>query len=110
MRIRSILLALSLVMSCARAAAQAQEIPPELWDRPRAASDIAAQDTIKRAVIAALAQPVAQLVIRHANAQEPLLQAEELRSWLAALAVDPRRIVLRSDLAAGSPLTIEVTP
>ena len=110
MRLRSLLFALSLATWCGGAASQAQDIPAELWDRPRAASDIAAQDTIKRAVLATLAQPEAQLVIHHANAQEPLLQAEELRSWLAALAVDPRRIVLRSDLAAGSPLRIEVIP
>lgn len=109
MRLRSWMPAIFVAFS-GTVSAQAQDVPPELWDRPRSAADIAAQDTIKRAVLAALAQPEAQLVIRHANAQEPLLQAEELRSWLAALAVDPKRIVLRSDLAAGSPLRIEVIP
>ncbi len=109
MRLRSILPAIFVGLS-GTVAAQGQDIPAELWDRPRSATDIAAQDTIKRAVVAALAQPEAQLVIHHPNAQEPLLQAEELRSWLAALAVDPKRIVLRSDLAAGSQLRIEVLP
>ena len=42
--------------------------------------------------------------------QELLLQAEELRSWLGALAIDTRRIVLRSDLAAEDPLKIEIVP
>ncbi len=110
MTLRAIVFMLPLFAWCSGAAAQAQEIPAELWDRPRAASDVAAQETIRRAVLATLAQPESQLVIHHANAQEPLLQAEELRSWLAALAVDPRRIVLRSDLTAGSPLKIEVIP
>jgi hypothetical protein len=49
-------------------------------------------------------------VIHHAPAQEPELQAEELRSWLGALAIDPRRIALRGDLAAGTPIRMEVIP
>lgn len=110
MTFRAIVLALVSSAWCGGVAAQAEDIPAELWDRPRAASDIASQETIRRAVLATLAQPDSQLVIHHANAQEPLLQAEELRSWLGALAVDPRRIVLRSDLAVGSPLKIEVIP
>jgi hypothetical protein len=107
---RSSLFGLLLFTWCGGVAAQPEDIGPELWDRPRSASDIARHETIKRAVLAALAQPDAQLVIHHVNGQEPLLQAEELRSWLAALAVDPRRIVLRSDLVAGPALRIEVIP
>lgn len=102
--------ALLLSAACGGAAAQAQDIPAELWDRPRAAADIAGQESIRRAVLAALATPESRLVIHHANGQEPLSQAEELRSWLGALAVDTRRIVLRSDLAQGAPLKIEVIP
>ena len=97
-------------LSPSAALAQAQEIPSELWDRPRSAADIAGQEPIKRAVLAALAKPEARIVIHHAAGQEPLIQAEELRSWLGALAVDTRRVVLRSDLAAGMPLKIEVIP
>ena len=97
-------------LSPAAAFAQAQEIPPELWDRPRSAADIAGQEVVKRAVLAALAKPEAQIVIHHAAGQEPLIQAEELRSWLGALAVDTRRVVLRNDLATGTPLKIEVIP
>ena len=90
------------------ASAQIHEVPPELWDRPRTARAIVDQEPIKRAVGAALAQPAAQLVIRHGAGQEPMLQAEELRSWLGALAIDTRRIVLRNDLPAGAPIQIEV--
>ena len=97
-------------LSPAAALAQAQEIAPELWDRPRSAAGIAGQETIKRAVLAALAKPETRIVIHHAAGQEPLIQAEELRSWLGALAVDTRRVVLRNDLAAGTPLKIEVIP
>ena len=97
-------------VSPAASLAQAQEIPPELWDRPRSAADIAGHETIKRAVLAALAKPETRIVIHHAAGQEPLIQAEELRSWLGALAIDTRRVVLRSDLAAGTPLKIEVIP
>jgi len=94
----------------AGALGQAQEIAPELWDRPRSAADVAGQETVKRAVLAALAKPESRIVIHHAAGQEPLIQAEELRSWLGALAVDARRVVLRGDLAAGTPLKIEVIP
>ena len=90
------------------ASAQIHQVPPELWDRPRTARAIIEQEPIKRAVGAALAQPAAQLIIRHGVGQEPMLQAEELRSWLGALAIDTKRIVLRNDLPAGAPIQIEI--
>lgn len=92
------------------AGAQSHEVPAELWDRPRTASAIAGDASIRRAVLDVLANPESRLVIRHAAGQEPLLQAEELRSWLGSLALDARRIVLRSDPAAGAALKLEVTP
>ena len=110
MSFRAVTGALVLSACTSSAAGQALDIPAELWDRPRAASDIARQESIKAAVLAALAQPESRLVIHHGNAQEPLLQAEELRSWLGALAIDTRRIVLRSDLSLGAPLKLEVVP
>jgi hypothetical protein len=105
-------LAILLLASCSAAAARAQthEVPAELWDRPRTANAIAAEESVKRAVSSVLDKPEAQLVIHHAAGQEPLLQAEELKSWLGALAIDTRRIALRNDLAAGSPIRIEVVP
>ena len=103
------LLAMTLgAMLCAAAAGQTHDVSAELWDRPRSAAAISGEEGIKRAVAALVAQPEARLVIHHAAGQEPLLQAEELKSWLGALAIDTRRIVLRNDLAAGSPLRIEV--
>jgi hypothetical protein len=83
-------------------------VPPELWDRPRTVRAVLEQDNVRQAVAAALQKPDAQIVIHHAGGQEPLLQAEELRSWLAALAIDSRRVVLRSDVPAG--MTIEIAP
>ena len=102
-------LALVALSGCAAAAlGQTHDVPPELWDRPRTGAAILAQQGVKSAVTAALAQRGAQLVIHHGAGQEPLLQAEELRSWLGALAIDPQRIVLRGDLAAGSAMKIEI--
>ena len=92
------------------ALAQTHEVPGEFWDRPRTANVIVSEESVKRAVAALLDKPEAQLVIHHAGGQEPLVQAEELKSWLGALAIDTRRIALRGDLAAGSPLKIEVLP
>ena len=71
------------------ALAQSFEVPAELWDRPRTARAVLEQESVKRAVGAALAKPEAQIVIHHSAGQEPLVQAEELRSWLAALPRGP---------------------
>jgi hypothetical protein len=92
----------------AQSVAQSVELPPELWDRPRTGSAILAQDSVRRIVVAALARPGAEIVIHHAPGQEPAVQAEELRSWLAALAIDSQRIALRADVAAGAPMRLEI--
>jgi hypothetical protein len=83
-------------------------VPAELWDRPRTARAVLEQDNVKRAVAAALQKPDSEIIIHHPAGQEPLLQAEELRSWLAALAIDSRRVVLRSDVTGG--ITLEIAP
>ena len=105
-------LSILLVAALAAPASYAQtfEVPAELWDRPRTARAVLDQDNVKRAVGAALAKPESQIVIHHPAGQEPLVQAEELRSWLAALAIDSRRTVLRADAAPGAPITLEITP
>ena len=90
------------------AAAQAFVVPPELWDRPRSGGTILEQPAIRQAVNACLAQPGSRLVIHHAAAQEGLLAAEELRSWLVALALDPARVSLRGGLKPGEPQRIEL--
>ena len=83
-------------------------VPPELWDRPRSGQAMLEQPALKQAVNAYLAQPGANLLVHHAAGQEALLQAEELRAWLIALAVEPGRVSLRNDLKSGESLTIEV--
>ena len=110
MRLSRPLVALTLSGCASLAFAQPYEVSPEVWDRPRTASSVAAEENVRRAVLSALSQPEAQIVIRHAAAQEQILQAEELRSWLGALAIDPQRIALRGDLAPGAQLRIDVVP
>jgi hypothetical protein len=95
-------------LCCAPAAAQTTDVSPELWDRPRTGAVVLAQESVRRVVVAALAEPEAQIVIHHPAGQEPQIQAEELRSWLSALAIEPRRIVLRSDLGSGAPMKMEL--
>ena len=90
------------------AAAQTFVVPPELWDRPRSGRAVLEQPAIRQAVNACLAQPGSRLIVRHATGQESLLAAEELRSWLVALAVEPGRISLRNDLTASEPLRLEI--
>ena len=106
--IRFLLCAGYAVMVVTAAAAQTFVVPPELWDRPRSGRAVIEQQAIRQAVDACLAQPGSRLVVRHGLGQESLLAAEELRSWLAALALDPGRISLRNDLKPSEPLRLEV--
>jgi hypothetical protein len=84
------------------------EIPAELWDRPRTGRAVMAVPAVQQAVTSLLARSEARLVIRHTPGPDPTLQAEELRAWLAAHAVEPRRIVLRADLPARQLLLLEI--
>jgi len=98
------LAAAALLPCCAAVAA---ELPPELWDRPRSASAVMAQEAVRQAVADYHARPLSRMVIVHGGRQDAQLQAEELRAWLVALAVDSRRLSLRADSAVAS-LRIEV--
>ena len=104
------LAAVACAVSCLGAFAQSVEIPTELWDRPRTGRAVLEQENIRRAVNLALEKPDAQIVIHHAAGQEPLLQAEELKAWLTALAIESRRIGLRATGAAGAPIRVEIIP
>lgn len=90
------------------AAAGAAQVAPELWDRPRSAAAVMAQDAVRQAVAGYHAQAGSRLIIVHAARQEAQFQAEELRSWLTALAIDSARIELRADPAVGA-LRIELS-
>lgn len=92
----------------AHATAQSFAVPAELWDRPRSAATVMAQPAIRQAVAAWLAQPAARVVIRHGPGQESQLQAEEIRTWLTALALESEGLTLRGDLKGGEPLLLEV--
>lgn len=105
MRIRATLLA-TLFLACGPA--PAADLGPELWDRPRSAQSVMGQPAVRGAVSALLARPVARMTIVHAPRPEPQAQAEELRAWLVALAVDGSRIGLRAD-AAATTIRLEVT-
>ena len=97
--------------ACAwNAAAQTFEVPRELWDRPRTGSAILSEPRLKEAVSTAIARPEAQILIHHSPGQESLMQAEELRSWLGALAIDTRRMALRGYRTAGATLALEIVP
>lgn len=81
---------------------QAAEIAPELWDRPRSAQAVMAAPAIRQAVAAWQQNAAARIMIVHGVRPEAQAQAEELRAWLVALAVDGARVFLRADPAAGS--------
>ncbi len=90
------------------AAAQSFPVGPDLWDRPRSAQAVQAAPGVRQAVEVVLAQPGARLVIRHAPGPDGQLQAEELRAWLTALALDSERIALAADLKPRDNLVLEV--
>jgi hypothetical protein len=83
-------------------------IAPDLWDRPRSARAVLTQPAVRQAIEQYLARPAARLVIHHGYGQDPLLQAEELRMWLMALAIDGARVSLINDVRPNEPLKIEV--
>jgi len=88
--------------------AQSFSVPVELWDRPRSGPAVMERLPVKQAVAAWLAYPATRLIIHHGAGQDSLLQAEELRSWLIALAVEAGRMMLRSDLSSSESLRLEV--
>lgn len=106
--IRSACLLLSAVLVLLALPAPGAEVAAELWDRPRSARMVMAQGGVRQAVAEYQARGSARIIITHGAGQEALLQAEELRTWLAALAVDSRRVQLRADPAVAA-LRIEVT-
>jgi hypothetical protein len=102
-------LALTLALASLNAFAESFVVPPELWDRPRSGAAVLEQPAVRQAVDRWLSLPASRLVVRHAATLDSQLAAEELRSWLIALALEPARISLRNDLKQGEPLIIEVT-
>ena len=99
---------LALAFTSLAAAAQSFVVAPELWDRPRSGAAVLAQPTVHQAVDRFLALPGSRLVVRHAATLDAQLAAEELRSWLVALALEPGRIALSNDLKPSEPLVLEV--
>lgn len=100
-----------ILMCMAVATARADDmftVTPSLWDRPRSARALLEQRAVRQAMDLYLARPAARLVIHHGYGQDPLLQAEELRIWLMALAIDGARVALVNDVKPNEPLKIEV--
>jgi len=105
---RGIAWALLALASAGAHAGDVFTVPPELWDRPRSARAVQQQPAVRQALAQFLAEPGSRLVVHHGYGQEPLAQAEELRAWLMALAVDGARVSLVSDVHPNEPLKIEV--
>jgi hypothetical protein len=88
--------------------AQRCEVPAELWDKPRSGRALISQPVLKTCMAEAAREASARVVIHHGNRGETPLQAEELRGWLAALAIDPARVELLNDLGQGDQIVLEV--
>lgn len=85
------------LLSSGLARAERSTLPAELWEQPRSGSLVMAQPVLQHGVEKLLAHPAARLHIHHGASDESISQAEELRAWLIALAVDSKRIELNSD-------------
>lgn len=83
-------------------------VPSALWEKPRSGDLVLAQPAVRQSVLALLAQPSARLLIYHDKHDETVLQAEELRAWLIALAVDGSRIELRQESEKSAGLNLEL--
>lgn len=88
---------------------RAANVGAELWDRPRSAQTVMAQPAVQQAVAAYQGRGSVRIVIAYGTGQEAQLQAEELRAWLVALAIDGARVQLRADPSAAGALRIDVT-
>jgi len=88
--------------------AQSFVIAPELWDRPRSGTAIMERAAVRQAVAAWLAAPGARIVVHHGPGHESALQAEEIRAWLIALAIEAQRVSLRDDLKPAEPLRLDI--
>ena len=105
---RALALLASLSAIAGGAAAQGFVVPQALWDRPRTARAVLEQAAIRDAVKAHLEHEGSRLMLHHGPTQDALLQAEELRAWLMALALESSRVTLQNDLRIDDPLRIEV--
>ncbi len=106
---RQLVLAFAIFSIALLVRAESVPVPAELWDQPRSGAIILAQPVFKRSVAALLSNPEARLHIRFGRGDEAMLQAEELRAWLIALAVDGKRIELIADSENGRGLSLELT-
>ncbi|MCE5182238.1 MAG: hypothetical protein LLG15_10600 [Betaproteobacteria bacterium] len=95
-------------LAISQAFGQSWEVSPELWEKPRSGVAVRTQASLHQCVEAYLAQPAARILIHHADNEESLLQAEELRAWLVALAVEAARIELAVDLKPNRNLNVEL--
>lgn len=88
--------------------AAAWEVPSELWEKPRSAAAVKSLPPLRVCVEAFLEQPGSRILIHHAGSEESMLQAEELRAWLIAFAVEAARVELVPDLKLNQNLNIEL--
>jgi hypothetical protein len=104
-------IALSVTLPEALSAADSwsSQVPAELWDRPRSGRAVISVPAVRHALKSLLDNPGTKLTVRHPPDLEPTLQAEELRAWLVAHALEPARIVLRADLPPRQLLQLEIT-
>lgn len=93
---------------CATALAGDWEVPAELWEQPRSGNAVLAQPALRECVQGYLAQPASRILVHHNGSEESQLQADELRAWLIALAVEAGRIELLQDLKLNQNLRIEL--
>ncbi|HEX6829229.1 MAG TPA: hypothetical protein VF104_09640 [Burkholderiales bacterium] len=107
--LRTAVLLVLLGAACGPAlAASSCQVPSELWDRPRSGRLLLGEQALKPCLEKAAQDPAARLLIRHGNRGEAPLHAEELKGWLAALAIDPSRVLLVNDLGANEQMVIEL--
>lgn len=89
-------------------AAPSCPVPSEIWDRPRSGRALLGEEAIRPCLGSAARDPALRVLIRHGSRGEAPLQAEELKGWLAALAIESSRVDLVNDLGVNDRVVIEV--
>lgn len=82
----------------------------ERWASPRSGASVLGWPAVQSAVAEWRGAPGQTIVIQHADEEEALLRASELRDWLIALGLPPSALRTRAGATGNAALLLQVEP
>ncbi|KAA3629708.1 MAG: hypothetical protein DWQ09_05595 [Proteobacteria bacterium] len=82
----------------------------EEWSRPRSGESLRELPALKAAIGDYTRQPRSNIIVRYPGGEEGVIWVQELRSWLIALGVPSRRIVVLAGSGQHDALDLRVAP